>query len=92
MSYGIKVQETNDPFIELAENTISNLVNATLPGTFLADTFYWLRHIPEGFPATGWKAKVRELRREMHECMDTPFEAALGAIVRNFREFLRRSD
>jgi len=86
MSYGVKVRETNDPFIELAENTISNLVKATLPGTFIADTFYWLRHIPEGFPGTGWKAKVRELKREMHECMDVPFEASLEAIVRKNNE------
>ena len=81
MAYGIKVQPTWDPYVELAENTLGNFTKNLLPGTFLADTFYWLRYIPEGLPGTGWKAKVRQMQREMHDLLDKPFDAAMKAIV-----------
>lgn len=82
MTYGIKVEESNDPFVSQAENTINNLSRSILPGTFLAETFCWLRHIPEGFPGTGWKAKVRQLRSEMLDFLNKPYDAALEAIAR----------
>lgn len=81
MGYGIKVRPTHDPYVELAENSIEGLSKALIPGTFLADTFWWLRYIPEGFPGTGWKAKVRTLRQEMLDFLDKPYEAALEAIA-----------
>jgi hypothetical protein len=81
MSYGIKVRPTHDPYVELAENTIDGLSRGIIPGVFLADTFWWLRRIPEGFPGTGWKAKVRKLQQEMQDFLDKPFEASLDAMV-----------
>ncbi|KAJ3561941.1 hypothetical protein NP233_g9885 [Leucocoprinus birnbaumii] len=82
MAYGIKIQETHDPNVERAENTIVNLSKCFIPGTFLVDTFRWLRYFPEGFPGTGWKGKIRDLQREMYDFMDLPFKAALDAIAK----------
>jgi hypothetical protein len=91
MGYGIKVEEENDPHVKLSEYTLTRLSQAILPGNFLVDTFYWLRHIPEGFPGTGWKAKVRAMRHEMQEFRDKPYQAALEAIVsgRYLRQVIR---
>ncbi|KAF9447745.1 cytochrome P450 [Macrolepiota fuliginosa MF-IS2] len=81
MTYGIQVKQTHDPFIEQSESAIESLATSMRPGTFLADTFYWLRYIPEGLPGTGWKAKVRELQHEMHDLQNRPYDAALEAIA-----------
>ncbi|KAJ3561943.1 hypothetical protein NP233_g9884 [Leucocoprinus birnbaumii] len=80
MTYGIKVQSTNDPYVNLAEDTTNGLSRALIPGQFLVETFWWLRHIPEGLPGTGWKAKIRVLQQQMHDFLNVPFEAALKAI------------
>ncbi|KXN85829.1 O-methylsterigmatocystin oxidoreductase, partial [Leucoagaricus sp. SymC.cos] len=81
MAYGIKVQPTHDPYVGIAEYTIDNFTKNLLPGTFLADTFYWLRHIPEGLPGTGWKAKVRQMQQEMYDFLNKPFNTAMEAIA-----------
>ncbi|KXN81678.1 O-methylsterigmatocystin oxidoreductase, partial [Leucoagaricus sp. SymC.cos] len=79
LAYGIEVEKTDDPYVQLAENVLGYLSQKILPGTFLADTFSWLRYVPEGFPGTRWKSVVRQMQREMDDFVNKPFEASLKA-------------
>lgn len=81
MGYGIEVQRTNDPYVKIAEETIAHLSDAGRPGSFLVEFMHLLEYIPEWLPGGGWKARIRKLRREMHDFMNKPFEASLKAIV-----------
>ncbi|KAF9445158.1 cytochrome P450 [Macrolepiota fuliginosa MF-IS2] len=81
MTYGIKVEPTHDFYVGLADYTLARVNEALNPGTFLAETFFFLRHVPDGFPGTGWKNKVKELRHEMLKFLNLPYDAALAAIA-----------
>lgn len=38
VTYGIDVQPSNDPYIDLAERALHSLVAAVVPGAFLVDS------------------------------------------------------
>ena len=58
VTYGIDVQESDDPYILLAEETIRGLQEAGIPGLFWMDVFPMLKHIPSWFPGAGFKKKA----------------------------------
>jgi hypothetical protein len=39
VAYGIDVQSSNDPYIEVSEKALEGLLQAAVPGAFLVDTF-----------------------------------------------------
>ncbi|KAJ7693199.1 cytochrome P450 [Mycena rosella] len=47
MTYGIEVQEEEDPFVTLIEDANDNFNAATVPGAFLVDVFPAMLHLPE---------------------------------------------
>ncbi|KAJ7105898.1 cytochrome P450 [Mycena epipterygia] len=47
ITYGIEVQEGEDPFVALIEDANDNFNIATAPGAFLVDVFPIMLHIPE---------------------------------------------
>ncbi|KAF8910211.1 cytochrome P450 [Gymnopilus junonius] len=70
LAYGLKIRDSNDLFINLAERALQTALEATLPGAFLVDFIPWLKYVPEWMPGAGFQKKARmwkKLQEEMHE-------------------------
>ena len=50
MTYSIKVQPYNDPYIKIAEEAIGSISELLIPGAFFVDIIPILKYIPEWFP------------------------------------------
>lgn len=48
--YGIDVKDMNDPYIHTAEQGLTALAEAAMPGRFLVDVFPWCMHPHSSFP------------------------------------------
>ncbi|KAJ3719643.1 cytochrome P450 [Lentinula guzmanii] len=73
LSYGIEVQEENDPFVSLIERANDNFSLATKPGAFLVDVFPSLRHIPPGFPGAKFHELAAKWAKDFNDMIEIPF-------------------
>ncbi|KAE9406913.1 cytochrome P450 [Gymnopus androsaceus JB14] len=73
LSYGIEVQEENDPFVSLIERANDNFSLATKPGAFLVDVFPSLRHIPAGFPGAKFHELAAKWSKDFNDMVEVPF-------------------
>ncbi|KAF8578978.1 putative CyP450 monooxygenase [Ramaria rubella] len=78
--YGIKVLPEDDPYIDIAEKSMTAASAAGNPGTFLVDVLPMLRHVPEWFPGASFKRKARIWRQSILKLPLVPFEAVKEAI------------
>jgi hypothetical protein len=81
VTYGIDVLPKNDPYIATAENAIQPLFIAAIPGTFLVDTFPWLKYVPDWMPFAGFKRKAKEWRKLAMAMVENPYKAGKEKIV-----------
>ena len=73
IGYGIAVQESDDPYISIAEEAFSGIVKAGIPGAFLVDIFPILKYIPSWFPGAGFKKKAACWREAINAMAEKPF-------------------
>ena len=75
MTYGYKIQENDDYFVNVVDKAIANFALATSPGTFLMDIIPILRYLPKWFPGLRryWEL-VATWRRETFRMVDEPYE------------------
>lgn len=59
VSYGITVQETDDPYIFRAQEANKGFTDAGVTGRYLVNTFPAMKYIPSWFPGTGWKKTAK---------------------------------
>ncbi|KAK0192108.1 cytochrome P450 [Armillaria mellea] len=78
VTYGIDVQEENDPFVELIESSNTNFGIATIPGAFLVDSFPALRHLPENWPGAGFKRLAKKWAKVFDNVVEVPFAFTEG--------------
>ncbi|KAJ7445544.1 cytochrome P450 [Mycena galericulata] len=71
ITYGIEVQEQEDPFVTLIEKANDNFNVATVPGAFLVDVFPVLLQIPE-FLAP-FKRTARVWARATRQMVEEPY-------------------
>ena len=81
MTYGIPIQERNDPVINLAEAAMKSTSAASSTGLYLVDIFPILKHIPEFMPGAGFKRKARIWRKIQEEFRERPYAASIEAMV-----------
>ncbi|KAK0234231.1 cytochrome P450 [Armillaria fumosa] len=72
ISHGYAIQEENDPFVKLAEETVVQFSLSAAPGGFLVNLIPILRHIPEWFPGAGFKRTAREWALVLSEFLERP--------------------
>ncbi|KAK0479597.1 cytochrome P450, partial [Armillaria novae-zelandiae] len=72
ISHGYTIQEENDPFVRLAEETMNHFSLSMSPGAFLVNLIPILRHIPEWFPGAGFKRTAREWASTLNEFVERP--------------------
>ncbi|KAK0435818.1 cytochrome P450 [Desarmillaria tabescens] len=77
-TYGIDVQEENDPFVKLIESSNTNFGMATVPGAFLVDSFPALRHLPENWPGAGFKRLAKKWAKVFDNVVEVPFAFTKG--------------
>lgn len=73
VTYGFKINSKLDPYILLAEAGADPAMKALIPGTFLVDTFSFLKYVPSWIPGAGFKKDALEWRRQLSSMQDTPF-------------------
>jgi hypothetical protein len=73
IGYGIDVQESNDPYIAIAEEVFDSLAEAGVPGTFWVDLVPILKYVPSWFPGAGFQKKAAGWRKAINTMAEKPF-------------------
>ena len=73
IAYGIDVQESDDPYISLAEDALDGISQAAVLGTFWVDLFPILKYVPSWFPGAGFQKKAAHWREVNAALTETPF-------------------
>ena len=82
IGYGIAVQESDDPYISVAEEVLNGLAEAALPGAFLVDLFPFLRYVPSWFPGAGFQKKAARWQEGINTMAERPFRHVEEQLVR----------
>ena len=92
IGYGIAVQESDDPYISIAEELLSGAAEFGVPGAFLVDLFPILKYVPSWFPGAGFQKKAARWKEIGYMMADKPFYHVQEQLVRvHFFENSRRS-
>ena len=81
ISYGIVVQESDDPYILLAEDAMHGMNQAAIPGAFWVDLFPMLKYVPSWFPGAGFQRKATKWREITATMSETPFRYVKEQLV-----------
>ena len=73
IGYGIVVQESDDPYISIAEEFLKGVAEAGIPGSFLVDLFPILKYVPSWFPGAGFQKKAARWKEAAHIMAERPF-------------------
>jgi hypothetical protein len=73
IAYGIDVQESDDPYLSLAEEALNGLNQAAILGTFWVDLFPLLKYVPSWFPGAGFQKKAAHWREINATLAEKPF-------------------
>jgi hypothetical protein len=87
IAYGIKVSETIDPYISNAEEAVSGILQAALPGKFLVDQLPILKYIPIWMRGVGFNRKVAHWRKVNVDMLAKPFEHVKETLVSSITSF-----
>ncbi|KAI0356538.1 cytochrome P450 [Trametes cingulata] len=74
VSYGYEIRGDDDPLVKTVDAAVDDFSTTSAPGTFLADVFPFLRHIPSWVPGAQWKRRVAEQSKTFDEMADIPFQ------------------
>ncbi|KAF7304880.1 Cytochrome P450 [Mycena kentingensis (nom. inval.)] len=76
ITYGIDIQPSNDPYVELNDRGLHELSLAAIPGTYLVDVVPVLRHIPASFPGARFQHVAAAGRVFAEQMVDAPYAEA----------------
>ncbi|KAF8880683.1 cytochrome P450 [Infundibulicybe gibba] len=105
IAYGIKTEDTNDPYTTIAEEVFAGVAEAGVAGSFLVDLIPMLKYVPAWVPGAGFKRKAAYWRAVVHKMADKPWEAVqqnirhggappslAAALINNLPDDERRAD
>ena len=81
IGYGITVQESDDPYISIAEEVLTAVAEAGIPGTFWVDWFPILKYVPSWFPGAGFQKKAARFREAINTMAEKPFRHVQEQLV-----------
>ena len=81
ISYGIDVQENDDPYIQLTEESLDGVAAASIPGAFWVDFFPILKYIPSWFPGAGFQKKAAHWSQVNASMLQKPFDYVKDQLV-----------
>ena len=82
IGYGITVQESDDPYISIAEEVLTAVAEAGIPGTFWVDWFPILKYVPSWFPGAGFQKKAARMREVSYIMAEKPFHHVQEQLVK----------
>lgn len=80
-TYGLEIQPKDDPYIRMAEHGVEGFAVAGIPGTFLVDSFPFLKWVPGWVPGAGFQKKAQNWKKSTVSMVEVPFAAAKECIV-----------
>ena len=89
MTYSIKVQPYNDPYIKIAEEANGSISELLIPGAFFVDIIPILKYIPKWFPGARFQRKAAVMRKHAEIMRNTPFAATEELMVCDLSPFSR---
>jgi hypothetical protein len=81
IGYGIAVQDSDDPYISMAEEVLNGLAEAGVPGAFWVDMLPILKYVPRWFPGAGFKRKAAYWRKATNTMAEKPFRHVQEQLV-----------
>ncbi len=82
ITYGLKVQPYDDPYIKDSVEAMRIASAASEVGANLVDLLPILKYVPEWMPGAGFHARAKEGREIAYRVLELPFKAAKDCIVR----------
>ncbi|GJE96580.1 cytochrome P450 [Phanerochaete sordida] len=74
VTYGLDVQQENDPNVLLAEKAIFSMAMTGVAGTYLVDWLPQMQFLPEWFPGAKFLREAREWRPAVETMSKVPFD------------------
>ena len=87
ISYGIAVQESDDPYISIAEEVLSGAAEVGIPGAFWVDLLPILKYVPSWFPGAGFQRRAARWKEAVNTMVEKPFRYVQEELVQVY--FLR---
>ena len=81
IGYGIAVQESDDPYISIAEEVLKGIAEAGIPGAFLVDSFPFLKYVPSWFPGAGFQNMAARVKEAINTMAEKPFRHVQEQLV-----------
>jgi len=82
ITYDIDIQESEDPYVALAEEVSSGFRNqAAVPGAFLVDLFPILKYVSSWVPGAGFQKKAAHWREVHNSLIEKPFRSVKEQLV-----------
>jgi hypothetical protein len=81
IAYGIKIQESGDSYISIAEEVLDAGNEAAIPGAFWVDFFPILAYVPSWFPGAGFQKKAAHWRSLNKIMIEKPFHYVQEQLV-----------
>ncbi|KAG6829872.1 hypothetical protein H0H92_003217 [Tricholoma furcatifolium] len=83
VTYGIEVQEENDPYLTTAELALKSLADVVFPGRYLVEFIPLLKYVPSWAPGFTFKRMAKEYRDYPIRMVEDPFNAVQRDIAQN---------
>jgi hypothetical protein len=84
VTYGHKVTGPDDPHITVSDAALASLEFTGVAGSYLVDSYPFLRHLPTWLPGMRFKTYAQEWRKLPMRMAQEPFEFTRGEMVRCF--------
>ncbi|PVI03088.1 cytochrome P450 [Periconia macrospinosa] len=73
ITYGYTTKREKDPLVLLANATMEDFKEATVPGRWAVDVIPFLKYLPDWFPGTEFKQVARMMQEHLREATDKPY-------------------
>ena len=83
ITYGIEVQEFDDPYVALAQEAVNGLNDCAVPGAFWVDLFPILKYVPSWFPGAAFQRKAAHGRAVNASVTEKPYRYVQDQLVRD---------
>ena len=83
ITYGIDIQESDDPYILLADESLRGADETAIPGAFWVDFLPILKYVPSWFPGAGFQKKAAHWREVNSSVIEKPFLYVKEQLVRD---------
>ncbi|TFK48071.1 cytochrome P450 [Heliocybe sulcata] len=79
-TYGLDVNDVNDPYVTISEKAMQGASAGFVPGAFLVNDFPVLKYVPACFPGAAFQRKAKEWKKATEAMFHKPFEAVKAGI------------